>query len=65
LPWIREVRPVEPAGTWQVIVQLVALQPIRGLRMSVFADQSTSEVQNREHEVPVAVPDRRAKRASR
>jgi MFS family permease len=52
LPWIREVRPVEPAGTWQVIVQLVALQPIRGLRLSVFADQSTGARENAEHEEP-------------
>jgi MFS family permease len=48
LPFIREVRPVEPAGTWQVVVQLVGLSPIRGLRLSVFAGQSTSEPRSRQ-----------------
>jgi hypothetical protein len=43
LPFIREVRPVESASTWQVVVQLVALQPIRGLRMSVFTGTAAEE----------------------
>lgn len=43
LPLIREVRPVEAATSWQVIVQLVALQPIRGVRMSVFTTESGRE----------------------
>jgi MFS family permease len=60
LPWIREVRPVEPAGTWQVIVQLVALQPIRGLRMSVFADQSSTASEARADEPAQQRPADRA-----
>jgi predicted MFS family arabinose efflux permease len=47
LPLIREVRPVESATTWQVIVQLVALQPIRGLRMSVFTGADSAQPRER------------------
>lgn len=43
LPFIREVRSVEVASGWQVLIQIVGLVPIRGVRLSVFTGVHPSE----------------------
>jgi MFS family permease len=44
LPVIREVRPVEPSTSWQVMIQVVGLAPIRGARIGVFTGVHPSEI---------------------
>jgi hypothetical protein len=47
LPLLREVRPVEQTSVWKVFVRVVGVQPIRGLRFSIFIGVHPKEVEDK------------------